>query len=141
MRLCSIISIMKKGLYVISGLFLLFSCLFATGCASTGSGKGGSSEDTFVAPPLFLDWQYKGFGQEYPQWAEDALKEGASAAITIQFGENLDMLIPHEYEETEENVKQTWVYIDPYYEEYEERYVYIRVVALRQAQGPQFVEE
>ena len=138
MRLCSIISLMKKGFYVISVLFLLFSCLFATGCASTGAGKGAETEDAFVEPPLFLDWQYKGFGQEYPQWAEDALKEGASAAITIQFGENLDMLIPHEYEETEENVKQTWVYIDPYYEEYEERYVYI---TLRQAQGPRGMEE
>ena len=45
------------------------------------------------------------------------------------------MLIPHEYEEAEEAeenaenvVKQTWVYIDPYYEDYEERYVYIRIV-------------
>ncbi len=109
-------------------VLLFLVSLFFVSCASTGSGKGGSSEDAFVAPPLFLDWQYKGFGQEYPQWAEDALKEGASAAITIQFSENLDMLIPHEYEEIEENVKQTWVYIDPYYEEYEERYVYIRIV-------------
>ena len=111
-------------------VLLFLVSLFFISCASPGAGKSGSSEDVFEEPPLFLDWQYKGFGQEYPQWAEDALKEGASAAITIQFGQNLDMLLPHEYEQVEETeekvenvVKQTWVYIDPYYEEYEERYV------------------
>ncbi|MBO4630092.1 MAG: hypothetical protein J5687_09100 [Treponema sp.] len=115
-------------------LFLPMLCLFITACASTGAGKS-AQDDVFEAPPLFLDWQYKGFGQEYPQWAEDALKEGESATVTIQFGQNLDMLIPHEQEEAEEAeenaenvVKQTWVYIDPYYEDYEERYVYIRIV-------------
>ena len=128
-------------------VLLFLVSLFFISCASTGSGKS-AQDDVFEAPPLFLDWQYKGFGQEYPQWAEDALKEGESSTVTIQFGQNLDMLIPHEYEETEEAeeneenvVKQTWVYIDPYYEDYEERYVYIRVVALREPQGPQFVEE
>ena len=148
MRLCSIISLMKKGFYVISVLFLLFSCLFATGCASTGAGKGAETEEAFVEPPLFLDWQYKGFGQEYPQWAEQALKEGESAAVSIQFGQNLDMLIPHEYEETQEIeeetenavkiIKQTWVYIDPYYGEYEARYAFI---TLRQAQEPRGMED
>ena len=128
-------------------VLLFLVSLFFVSCASTGAGKSAQG-DVFEAPPLFLDWQYKGFGQEYPQWAEDALKEGESSTVTIQFGQNLDMLIPHEYEETEEAeenaenvVKQTWVYIDPYYEDYEERYVYIRVVALREPQGPQFVEE
>ena len=128
-------------------VLLFLVSLFFVSCASTGAGKS-AQDDVSEAPPLFLDWQYKGFGQEYPQWAEDALKEGESSTVTIQFGQNLDMLIPHEYEETEEAeentenvVKQTWVYIDPYYEDYEERYVYIRVVALREPQGPQFVEE
>ena len=49
------------------------------------------------------------------------------------------MLIPHESEEPDSNIlAQTWVYINPYYEEYEERYAYI---TLRQAQGPQGMEE
>ena len=55
-------------------LFLLMLCLFITACASTGAGKSAKGDDIFEAPPLFLDWQYRGFGQEYPQWAEDALK-------------------------------------------------------------------
>ena len=108
-------------------LFLLLLCLFITSCASTKTGPN-ELEDGTSRPPLFLDWQYKGFGQEYPKWAEDALKEGESSTVEIQFGQNLDMLIPHEQEEAEEYVKQTWVYIDPYYEDYEERYVYIRIV-------------
>ena len=129
-------------------VLLFLVSLFFISCASTGAGNSAKGDDVFEEPPLFLDWQYRGFGQEYPQWAEDALKAGESSTVTIQFGQNLDMLIPHEYEETEEAeqnaeniVKQTWVYIDPYYEDYEERYVYIRVVALREPQGPQFVEE
>ena len=106
-------------------LLLLIGLLFA-GCASTGAGKNTEPEDVFEEPRLFADWQYKGFGQEYPQWAEDLLKQGASPTVEIHFGQNLDMLIPHEYEEAQENgVKQIWVYIDPYYEGYEERYAYI----------------
>ena len=47
------------------------------------------------------------------------------------------MLIPHE--ELESNViSEIWVYIDPYYEEYEERYAYI---TLRRALEPQGMEE
>ena len=133
---------MMYNISVKKTVLLFLVSLFFISCASTGAGRTGSSDDVFEEPPLFLDWQYKGFGEEYPQWAEDALKEADSSAITIQFGENLDMLIPHEYEEVDGNTeKQIWVYIDPYYDEYEKRYAYIRVVALRQAQGPQFVEE
>ncbi len=129
---------MKETLCKISCAILLGLCMLVTGCASTGSGEDKNA-DEFEAPPLFLDWQYKGFGKEYPQWAEEALMQGSSETIEIHFGQNLDMLIPHEYEETESNIKaQTWVYIDPYYEEYEERYAYI---TLRQAQGPQGEEE
>ncbi len=130
---------MMYNISVKKTVLLFLVSLFFISCASTGAGRTGSSDDVFEEPPLFLDWQYKGFGEEYPQWAEDALKEADSAAITIQFGENLDMLIPHEYEEADGNTeKQIWVYIDPYYEEYEERYAYI---TLRQAQGPQGEEE
>lgn len=108
-------------------LFML--CLFATGCASTGGKNHDKSDNTPSIPLLFADWQYKGFGKEYPLWAENALKQGETETIQIQFGQNLDMLIPHEYEEAESNVvKETWVYIDPYYEEYEYRYAYIKIV-------------
>ena len=124
---------------VFTALFLLFFSLSAFSCASSKVSKSQPEGEKEEEPLLFADWQYKGFGQEYPQWAESALKEGPSSTIEIHFGENLDMLLSHEAEEADENiVKQIWVYIDPYYEEYEERYVYI---TLRQAQGSQGMEE
>ena len=108
-------------------LFLLLISLFISGCASTGGSNSRNAEDLSEVPLLFADWQYKGFGQEYPLWAEAALKEGESSTVKIQFGQNLDMLIPHE-ELNEDVLAETWVFIDPYYEEYEERYAYIRVL-------------
>ena len=125
---------------VIAMTFLLLACLFIlSGCASTGADKTEQSLEETPQIPLFADWKYKGFGQEYPKWAEDALKEGASSTVEIHFGNNLDMLIWHEQKEIESNViAQTWVYIDPYYDEYEERYAYI---TLRRAQEPQGMEE
>ncbi len=124
---------MKNKVSFMFFAILLVLCLLFTGCASTGDGNAKNVDDLPEEPPLFSDWQYKGFGQEYPVWAEEVLKEGASSTISIQFGQNLDMLIPHE--ELESNViSEIWVYIDPYYEEYEERYAYI---TLRRAQGPQ----
>ena len=119
---CSIIPSMKKY------FLLLTLCLFITACASTSSDSQEVEEEPQI-PQLFSDWQYRGFGQEYPLWAEAALNEGDSETIEIRFGQNIDMLIPHESEELESNVvKETWVYIDPYYEEYEERYAFIRMM-------------
>ena len=112
-------------------LFFLSACLFLSACATTGS-KTGQIEDIPQEPLLFADWQYKGFGEEYPQWAEDALKNEAQSEISISFGSDLDMLLHHDSDASV--VAETWVYIDPYYYEYEERYAYI---TLRQAQGPQ----
>ena len=107
---------------------MLMLCLFITSCASNSGGSDTHEQEPQI-PLFFADWQYRGFGQEYPFWAESALKEGPSATIEIKFGENLDVLIPHEYEEIESHVvKETWVYIDPYYDEYEERYAFIRMM-------------
>lgn len=109
-------------------LFLLILCLFVTSCATNATTPEVVEEEIEI-PQLFSDWQYRGFGSEYPLWAEAALKEGNSATTEIRFGQNLDVLIPHEFEEAESTVvKEIWVYIDPYYDEYEERYAYIRIV-------------
>ena len=119
-------------------LFLLILCLFVTSCA-TNATTPEVVEEEIAIPQLFSDWQYRGFGSEYPLWAEAALKEGNSTTTEIRFGQNLDVLIPHEFEEAESTVvKEIWVYIDPYYDEYEERYAYI---TLRRAQEPQGMED
>ena len=133
-------------------LFLLTLCLFITACASTTTPLEVVEEEVQI-PLFFADWQYRGFGQEYPLWAETAIKEGESATIQIRFGKNLDMLIPHDQEVPESNVAaEIWVYIDPYYEEFEERYAYITLRRAQEAQvdaqepqidaqGPQGQEE
>lgn len=143
-------------------LFLLLLCILITGCASKGSNDSEQiieeSEEIF----LFSDWQYRGFGQEYPLWAESALKndiqslieffpelEGKESQIeiTVQFGKNVDMLTNHETvkndvlpeEEVLEDLDapetlpaakvyaETWVYINPDYNEYEDNYAYIKI--------------
>lgn len=142
--------IMKNKVFIIS-LVTIFVCLLFTGCASNGSIKGNSSKELESQPALFADWKYKGFGQEYPLWAEAVVKRDLERAAELlglpylseeavvyrtdlYYGENLDLLLKYENPEDQQLIKDTWCYIDPYYEEYEDRYVYI---TLRRAQGPQ----
>ena len=141
---------MKNKVFIIC-LVTIFVCLLFTGCASNGSIKGNSPKELESQPALFADWKYKGFGQEYPLWAEAVIKEDFETVADllgltsisdgemvycadIYYGENLDLLLKYESAPDENLVKDIWCYIDPYYGEYEERYVYI---TLRRAQGPQ----
>ena len=142
---------MRNKVFVIANVVTFLVCLLFFGCASNGSAKGNSRENLEPQPPLFEDWQYKGFGQEYPLWAEAVIKQDfetvadllglhilsedeAVYRADIYYGENLDLLLKYESAPDENLVKDIWCYIDPYYGEYEERYVYI---TLRRAQGPQ----
>ena len=142
--------VMKNKVFIIS-LVTIFVCLLFTGCASNGSIKGNSPKELESQPALFADWKYKGFGQEYPLWAEAVVKRDLERAAELlglpylseeavvyrtdlYYGENLDLLLKYENPEDQQLIKDTWCYIDPYYEEYEDRYVYI---TLRRAQGPQ----
>jgi len=142
--------IMKNKVFIIS-LVTIFVCLSFTGCASNGSIKGNSPKELESQPALFADWKYKGFGQEYPLWAEAVVKRDLERAAELlglpylseeavvyrtdlYYGENLDLLLKYENPEDQQLIKDTWCYIDPYYEEYEDRYVYI---TLRRAQEPQ----
>ena len=142
--------IMKNKVFIIS-LVTIFVCLLFTGCASNGSIKGNSPKELQSQPALFADWKYKGFGQEYPLWAEAVVKRDLERAAELlglpylseeavvyrtdlYYGENLDLLLKYENPEDQQLIKDTWCYIDPYYEEYEDRYVYI---TLRRAQEPQ----
>ena len=69
---------MMYNIRVKKTVLLFLVSLFFVSCASTGAGKSAKGDDIFEAPPLFLDWQYRGFGQEYPQWAEELLKKRGS---------------------------------------------------------------
>ena len=131
--------IMKNKVIVILNLVTFFVCLLFFGCASNGSLKGKSLEELETKPSLFADWKYKGFGQEYPLWAEAALAHDAEGLvqffpeltgkenqikISVVFSDNFDVLLYNEAL-AEAVLAQTWVYINPEYEEYNERYAYI----------------
>ena len=124
-------------------IFLLVLSLFVTGCASTGGNKSDNSSDIVSEPGLFADWQYRGFGQEYPLWAEAALNNDTPSLINffpqlegkenqlkiiIRSASDVDLLLQSSQPESESGVlDEIWVYIDPYYEEYEDRYYYIKI--------------
>ena len=122
-------------------VFLFSLCLFLTACASTGSNKKSAAEPEI--PQLFADWQYRGFGQEYPFWAESVLNNDYESLVqffpelegkleeiqvAVQFGQNVDMFSQYEISDEDQKVLgETWVFIDPYYESYEESYAYIKL--------------
>lgn len=146
--------VMKNKVIIIS-LVTFFVCLLFLGCASNDSIKGNSPKELESQPALFADWKYKGFGQEYPLWAEAVINQDFETVADLlglhllseddilyradlYYGENLDLLLKYENPEDQQLIKDIWCYIDPYYEEYEDRYVYI---TLRRAQEPQGMEE
>ena len=77
---------------------------------------------------MFDDWKYKGFNNEYPLWAEFAIKNDISNLqkvlnitseqkinIIIHSGTNIDQLIHKLGNElsNESELIQTWVHINP----------------------------
>lgn len=140
---------MKKGLSLSGFLLLLFTASFHifTGCASTN--KADSGFDTLnQAAPRFDDWQYRGFGKEYPEWAQLVLdekfeelkdyfssinKDGLDLCVIKVDGTDSDMC-RHKINEvsySEEEawmIEETWVRLnEQYYGQMENPYVYIRI--------------
>lgn len=125
--------------------------LFLTSCASAGrTDNDKSSSDSLAPEPLFSDWQYRGFGNDYPYWCESVLKEedvSALAAffpeidghekdvnITVSYGMNLDMCTLADHGEVLEIsnlsaklIAKSWVMINPVYEDFSYPYIYIRL--------------
>ena len=149
--------VMKNKVIIIS-LVTFFVCLLFLGCASNDSIKGNSPKELESQPALFADWKYKGFGQEYPLWAEAVINQDFETVADllgvhllseddilyradIYYGENLDLLLKYENPEDQQLIKDTWCYIDPYYEEYEDRYVYITLRRAQKPLGSQGMEE
>ena len=89
--------------------------------------------------PLFLDWQYSGFGSEYPQWAEAFLLGQAlepELVGIIADGENVDICKSLADQESsafdDQNlINESWVVINPSYQAFENPYtnpyVYIKI--------------
>lgn len=140
---------MKKGLSF-SGFFCLLFAAFLimlTSCASTNKADSVlNSQDQFVS--RFDDWQYRGFGKEYPEWAELVLdekneelqeyfsginKDGLELCVVKVEGTDSDMcrhkIAELSYSEEEAwMVEETWVRLNAdYYGQVENPYVYIRI--------------
>ena len=97
---------------------------------------------------MFLDWQYKGFSDEYPCWCEVILLEKdineliqffpqikgreASLEVLMNYAEDVDscshFLAEEDFtEEQAELLAKTWVLTDPYYEEFDYPYISIKL--------------
>lgn len=123
---------------------IYFACIFVifinVSCASKPSssisekaGKNSEitteeSRETEEIILMFDDWKYKGFNNEYPLWAEFAIKNDISNLqkvlnitsenninIIIHSGTNIDQLIHKLGNElsNESELIQTWVHINP----------------------------
>ena len=118
--------------------FSLFLMLLIVGCASTGHDNSKASESVEQEPALFDDWQYKGFGSEYPYWCEVILLEKDIDELVqlfpelkghtdlmevfLSYGDDTDscaqFLAEEDFAEGEAvTLSKTWVKINPYYEE------------------------
>lgn len=136
----------------------LFLVLLIVSCASTGHGGSEASESLDKEPDLFEDWQYKGFGNEYPYWCEVILLEKdidelvklfpelegrtGDMEVLMSYGEDTDscaqFLAEEDYQEGEaQTLSKTWVKINPVYEEtYIYPYIAIKLY-LKSSEGVQ----
>ena len=123
---------------------MLLTIVFS-GCASKG--KPEDEDIILEAEPVvlfFSDWQYSGFGSEYPQWAEafllgqnqNNLSQNQDLIVITADGENVDIckfLADEKSSEfsAENLVNETWVIINQNYEGFENPYtnpyVYIKI--------------
>lgn len=138
---------MKKSKFF--AFFLAAFVFFGCGTTSVDSSKNGAdlSEETEVQIMMFDDWQYKGFGKEYPLWAEAALSDDVDMLkqyfpqisqnemeldIQKSNGTNSDMCKRRAenngYTEDEAwLLEETWVRINGEYQSLNEPYTYIKL--------------
>ena len=119
----------------------LLSLFFLFSCASVD--KTVEEEVEPELPPLFEDWQYRGFGSEYPAWCEVILLNKDFKELKDFFPEIQDQLgrvycstveantvdscsatlTNEEFLNTGDKLlAKTWVKINPFYEEFDSAY-------------------
>ena len=132
----------KKHIYL---FFIMLLTVVFSGCASKD--RPEDKDIILEAEPVelfFSDWQYSGFGSEYPQWAEafllgqaqnESSQEQELIVITAD-GKNVDICKILADEKSagfpaENLINETWVIINPEYEGFENPYtnpyVYIKI--------------
>ena len=127
-----------------STVLFLALCIVFSSCASTGAKHSSQKEPEL---PAFLDWQYNGFGSEYPLWCEAALKNDVKALkeyfpqlegrendlqILLTAGDDIDMCTHNamendSYAKVSELVAQTWVLTSGKNKQYPDKYIYIKL--------------
>ena len=138
---------MKQSVFI---FLFLFSLFFFYSCASTA--KKLEKENEPEPPALFDDWQYKGFGTEYPLWCEAVVLEKGNSALEEFFpqikdsesnvetcvtcGNDLDMTLHLAMElDKDKNesdlLAKSWVKINPIYQEYDYVYTVIRIYLIQ----------
>ena len=119
----------------------LLSLFFFFSCASVDKEEQPAVEPDL--PPLFEDWQYRGFGSEYPAWCEVILLNKDFKELKDFFSEIPDQLgcvycsrvgadtvdscsatlTNEEFLNTGDKIlAKTWVKINPYYEQFDMPY-------------------
>lgn len=141
--------LMKKGIADLrqnrffAVFILLLNCFYISACASTAAGKSKEQTNALQEEPLFEDWQYRGFGSEYPAWCEVILLNKDFKELKDFFPEIQDhlgrvycfsvesntidnssaVLTNEELLNTGDKIlAKTWVKINPYYEEFDNPY-------------------
>lgn len=128
---------MFKRIIYFACIFVIFinvSCASKTSASNSEQIKKSSeilteeSKEKEEIILMFDDWKYKGFNNEYPLWAEFAIKNDISNLqkvlnitsehkinIIIHSGTNIDQLIHKLGNElsNESELIQTWVHINP----------------------------
>ena len=128
----------KKTAFIALWLLSLF---FLFSCASVDKEEQPAVEPDL--PPLFEDWQYRGFGSEYPAWCEVILLNKDFKELKDFFPEIPDQLgrvycsrvgadtvdscsatlTNEDFLNTGDKIlAKTWVKINPYYEQFDMPY-------------------
>lgn len=138
--------LMKKGIADLrqnrffAVFILLLNCFFISACASTAAGKSKEQTNALQEEPLFEDWQYRGFGSEYPAWCEVILLNKDFKELKDFFPEIQNQpghfycsrvgahtvdscsatLTNEDFLNTGDKIlAKTWVKINPYYEQFD----------------------
>lgn len=152
--------LMKKGIADLrqnrffAVFILLLNCFFISACASTAAGKSKEQTNALQEEPLFEDWQYRGFGSEYPAWCEVILLNKDFKELKDFFPEIQDhlgrvycfsvesntidnssaVLTNEELLNTGDKIlAKTWVKINPYYKQFDIPY-YSMILFIKDSQ-------
>ncbi|MCR4900084.1 MAG: hypothetical protein K5907_04625 [Treponema sp.] len=135
---------MKKNFsYFFAVVFSVSMLIFS--CAGTSGAKADKKHPQAPVVRAFDDWQYKGFGKEYPEWAELAL-EGKTEELQKYFShEDMELVIVtaegvdsdmcrHLIAEKSYSEEEAWLVEETWVRKTDDNmYVYIKIFLMRRS--------